>query len=61
MKFEDLIRIQDLSVILGINEPNTRIWVKKNLIENKDYKKFERVYIIDKNKVLKKMEKVKNK
>lgn len=61
MKFEDLIRIQDLSVILGINEPNTRIWVKKNLVENKDYKKFERVYIIDKNKVLKKLEKVKNK
>lgn len=61
MKFEDLITIQELSKVLGINEPNTRLWVKRNLIEGKDFRKFDKVYIIDKNKAIKKMEKAKNK
>lgn len=61
MKFEDLITVQNLSKMLGINEPNTRLWIKRNLIENKDYKKFDKVYIIDKNKAIKKIEKAKNK
>lgn len=57
MKIRDLISVQELSEILGINEPNTRIWIKKNLREDVDYKKFAKVYMVDKNAV----EKVKNK